>query len=158
MWTKSLRSHTKSFQSLPGYIGSRWDGVAPSARARYGGSKKSSYFALFNRDIPRYDFAKRFPSEPPWMEDRLYLRVMSRCLMCNAEMYDDGAKWDYMMCPTCAEPLVLMIVGTLMKRENLLFSLALRVVTFIMARMATPIMPRFPICAYEKARLSVDRG
>ena len=91
------------------------------------------------------------------MEDRLCLRVMPRCLMCNEEMYDDGAKWDYMMCPTCAEPLALMIVGALMKTENLPFGPALRVIAFIMARMITPITPRFPICEYEKAGLSVDR-
>ena len=76
--------------------------------------------------------------------------------MCNAEMYDDGSKWDYMVCPKCVIPLVQRIMGTLMEKRNFPFNPALRVAAFILARRVAPVTPRFPVCGYERIRLSMD--
>ena len=107
--------------------------------------KEELKVAVFNRDVPRYYLSKRFTEDPPWVEDRLYLRLVSTCLMCNAEMYDDGSKWDCMICPKCVMPLVQRIVGTLTVRWRFPFYWAVRVAAFIMARRSTPVEPRFPV-------------
>ena len=49
-------------------------------------------------------------------------------------MFDDGKRWNFMMCPNCVEQVGFRIIGTLIKVNGLPKHAAVAIVALILAR------------------------
>ena len=99
--------------------------------------KEELYHALLARDIPHY-YVSRVGSVSedvhPYIEERLYLRAVPCCLLCDREFYDDGQHWNYMMCPPCAKDMGLRIANTLHWVDKYPLPVAINIVGFLLRR------------------------
>ena len=135
-WDEDVADKLKTLQPE----GVRWKlrgWQCPGCKGEVWWLKEEIYHALLARDVPFYYVSRMGNTNGsfcPYLEERLYLRAVSSCLLCGRDFHDDGQCWNYMMCPPCAKEMALRITNTLYWVDQYPFLVAVNIASFIFRR------------------------